>query len=297
MNYLPFTLLSYFFNALTVLTNKFLLSKTIPDPLIYIFYISLASILAILALPFTHIPNLQTISIASLSTILWTTGAYFMFKALKLGAVSRVIPIIGTLIPLFLLIVASQSQAISQTQTWAIVLLISGMIFLTLNSWKGKINISEMIFEVLSSILFALSYILLRQAYLNMDFFSVIVWSRLILLPLVITILAVPNLRGKIITKSGPKLNFFSIPGLIFIAGQIAGAISEFLLLFSISLANPALVNSLQGTQYVFLLIFSLILSKKYPQIFEEKYSFSTLLSKGTGIISIGIGLFLLTIG
>jgi len=75
MNYLPFTLLSYFFNALTVLTNKFLLSKTIPDPLIYIFYISLVSILAILALPFTHIPNLQTISIASLSTILWTTGA------------------------------------------------------------------------------------------------------------------------------------------------------------------------------------------------------------------------------
>jgi len=154
-----------------------------------------------------------------------------------------------------------------------------------------------MIFEVLSSILFALSYILLRQAYLNMDFFSVIVWSRLILLPLVITILAVPNLRGKIITKSGPKLNFFSIPGLIFIAGQIAGAISEFLLLFSISLANPALVNSLQGTQYVFLLIFSLILSKKYPQIFEEKYSFFTLLAKGTGIISIGIGLLLLTTG
>ena len=294
MSHLPFTLLAYLFNALSVLTNKFLLNKTIPDPLIYIFYISLVSLLAVLALPFTKIPSLEVFILASTSTLLWTLGAYFMFKALKLGQVSRVIPIISTLIPLILLVFSSGTNAISATQTWAVWVLIAGMVFLTLSDWKGNFSKREIIFEVLSATSFALSYIILRHAYLYLDFFSVLVWSRLILLPLGAIMLLIPTIRRKIITSSGPGINFFSKSGMLFLAGQISGAASEFLLLFSISLANPALVNSLQGTQYIFLLIFALILSKKYPEIFEEKYTFLNLIPKIAGIVLIGIGLYLL---
>ncbi|MDO8573870.1 MAG: hypothetical protein Q7R77_03920 [Candidatus Daviesbacteria bacterium] len=295
MNHLPFTLLAYFFNALSVLGSKFLLNKTIPDPLVYIFYISLISLLAVLALPFTTIPNLETFIIASTSTLLWTFGAYFMFKALKSGQVSRVIPIIGTLIPVILLIFASGTSAIASNQIWAIIILIAGMIVLTVSDWQGKINKQEIIFEILSAAFFAISYILLKQAYLGSDFFSVIVWSRLILLPLGIILLAIPGLRRQIITSSGPRINFFSKTGLIFLGGQASGAVSEFLLLFSISLANPALVNSLQGTQYVFIFIFALFLSKKFPAIFREKYTLQTWISKIIGIGLIGAGLYLLS--
>lgn len=294
MTHLPFTLLAYFFNALSVLSSKFLLSKTIPNPLIYIFYISLISFLAVLVIPFTKIPNLEVFTLASLSTLLWTLGAYFMFKALKIGQVSRVIPIIGTLIPIILLISASTSQAISIPQMWAVLILTTGMIVLTISNWRGQLNRKEILFEILSALFFALSYILLRQAYLSSDFFSVLVWSRLILLPLGIILLAIPSLRKQIITSKGPKINFLSKTGLIFLGGQTSGAFSELLILFSISLANPALVNSLQGTQYVFLLIFALLLSKKYPDIFHEKYTFVVLFSKIAGLILIGSGLYLL---
>lgn len=301
MNHLPFTLTAYFFNALSVLTNKFLLSKTIPDPLIYIFYISLISILAVFALPFTKIPNLAVFELASLSTLFWTLGAYFMFKALKMGNVSRVIPIIGTLIPLILLGFASETNAISAVQAWAVLTLVLGIIFLSLQDLlQGALSKREIIFELLSAGSFALSYILLRQAYLNLDFFSVLVWSRLILLPLCFLMLAVPTIRAKIITStlslsSRTDSGAGSIKtGLVFLGGQVSGVISEVLILFSISLANPALVNSLQGTQYIFLLFFALILSKKYPAIFGEKYTFLILLSKLAGIGLIGIGLYLL---
>lgn len=294
MSHLPFTLIAYFFNSLAVLTNKFLLQKTIPDPLVYIFYISLVSFLAVFALPFTHIPTFDTFILASLSTLLWTLGAYFMFKALKLGQVSRVIPIIGTLIPLILLIFASETKTITTAQSLAVWFLIVGMVFLTLSNWQGKLNLKEILLEALSAASFAISYLLLRQAYLNLDFFSVLVWSRLILLPLGIFILLIPTLRGKIFTKSGPKIDFLSKTGIIFLGGQISGAISELLLLFSVSLANPALVNSLQGTQYIFLLFFALILSKKYPLIFEEKYTLKILLPKIFGISLIVLGLFFL---
>lgn len=292
MTHLPFTLLAYFFNALSVLASKFLLNKTIPDPLIYIFYISLISLLAILALPFTKIPGLDTFLISSASTLLWTLGAYFMFKALKIGQISRVIPIIGTFTPIFLLLFAYNT--ISSIQIQAILLLIAGMIFLTMSDWHAKFNPKELILEILSAFAFAVSYIILREAYLQLDFFSVIVWSRLILLPLGISILLIPNLRRKIFTANGPGINFLSKAGLIFLGGQASGAVSELLLLFSISLANPALVNSLQGAQYIFLLIFALMLAKKYPAVFQEKYSFSGLFPKIIGISLIGAGLYLI---
>lgn len=294
MSHLPFTLTAYLFNALAVLTNKFLLQRSIPDPLVYIFYISLVSILAVLALPFTHIPTPAVLSLASASTILWTLGAYFMFKALKIGNVSRVIPIIGTAIPIILLIFASGTNVISATQTQAVALLTLGMVALTITDWRGKLTKKEIIFEVLSAGSFALSYIILRQAYLQLDFFSVLVWSRMVLLPLCILILVIPILRRKIITLKGPKINFLSKDGLVFLGGQVSGVTSELLILFSISLANPALVNSLQGSQYVFLLIFAIILGKKYPQIFEEKYTPGAMILKLAGIGLLGIGLYLL---
>ncbi len=296
MSHLPFTLTAYLFNAIAVLTNKFLLNKTIPDPLIYVFYISLVSFLAVLAIPFTSIPTLQVFSLASLSTVLWTTGAYFMFKALKLGNVSRTIPVIGTLIPLILLGFAAVTNSISITQAWAVLALIAGMILLTLDDMLQKnLQKREIVFEILSALLFAISYIVLRQAYLSSNFFSVLVWSRLILIPFALTVLVIPTLRNKIITSRGLTMNFLSWEGLVFLGGQISGAISEFLLLFSISLASPALVNSLQGTQYVFLFIFALILSRKYPAVFEEKYTLSGLFWKLLGITLIGAGLYLLT--
>ena len=95
MSYLPFALLAYFFNGISVLVDKFLLTTKIKDPLIYIFYISLFSFILVLLLPLTHVPRLDVFIIASISTIIWTSGLYFMYKALQVGLVSRVIPIIG----------------------------------------------------------------------------------------------------------------------------------------------------------------------------------------------------------
>lgn len=300
MSYLPLTLLAYFFNSLSVLANKFLLSKAIPDPLVYVFYISLFSLLALFALPFTLTPSPFTLILASLSTIFWTIGAYFMFKALKSGQVSRVIPIIGTLIPLILLFFSFNS--LSQIQIWTVFLLIAGMVALTGPDWKGGLTKQELLLEIVSSISFALAYLLLRQAYLRSDFFSVIVWSRVILIPLVFILGLFLSLRGVKATKQSLLNKIASLPSvarndeaLLFLGGQIAGVLSEFLILFSISLASPALVNSLQGTQYIFIFIFTLILSQKYPQILDEQYNFLNLVSKLVGIVLIGIGLYLLS--
>jgi uncharacterized membrane protein len=123
MSYLPFALLAYFFNGIAVLVDKFLLSTKIKDPLVYIFYISLFSFLLVFLLPLTHVPKLNVFIIASVSTIIWTLGLYFYYKALQVGLVSRVVPIIGVLIPIFLTAEALFTKSVSQMEFVAILVL------------------------------------------------------------------------------------------------------------------------------------------------------------------------------
>ncbi len=297
MSHLPFTLLAYFLNSLAVTVDKFLLTRHIPDPLVYIFYFSLFSLVALLALPVTHLPPNQVLFLASASTLLWTSGAYFMFKALRVGQISRVIPVIGTFIPLILLVQAVVDQAIGVNEIWAVSFLILGLVVLTLPDWKGELTYKEIVFELLSATLFALSYILIRKAYLQWDFVSVLVWSRMVLIPVGIIIFLIPNFRRKVFGSdgaNGPVLNIFSKAGLLFLFGQAAGGSSELLITFSVALANPALVNSIQGTQYIFLFMLGLILSRRFPHIYKERLTLVNLMSKGLGILLVGIGLFTL---
>ncbi|MEK7616481.1 MAG: hypothetical protein AAB414_00310 [Patescibacteria group bacterium] len=296
MTYLLFAIISYFLNSVAVTVDKFLLTKTIPDPLIYIFYFSLISLFALFAIPFVHTPSLEVFFLASISTLAWTFGAYLMFWALKSDQVQRVIPVIGTITPLVLLIFASQARSITNHQTVAITLLILGIIFLTLQDLKGKLIKEEIILEVCSAVFFAISYYMLRLAFEKESFLTVLVWSRPILLPLGILFLIIPFLRKKIkFILHSPK-QIVQKGGPIFLLGQLSAGASELLLTFSISLANPAIVNSLQGIKYVFLLTFSLILGKKYPQIFKNKFSPVFLTSQILGIGFIGVGLYLLLI-
>lgn len=298
MSHIPFTLLAYLLNATSVTIDKFMLSKHIPNPLIYVFYFSAFSAIALFGLPFTHIPAIDVFLIASASTVLWTLGAYFMFKGLQVGLVSRVIPIIGVLIPILLLIESVIRQTITQNEILAVLLLILGLVALTITDWKGSISKKEIIFEAVSAVFFAISYLVLREAYLREEFFTVLVWSRMVILPVSIFILLIPSLKRQVFASNNnqPGFSLFSKAGLLFLAGQAAGGSSELLITFSVSLASPAFVNSLAGSSYVFLLLFSLILGRKYPAIFAEKYTSLVIGSKILGIIILAFGLYLLAV-
>ena len=292
--YLPISILAFILNGIAVTVDKFLLTKVIGNPLFYVFYFSLVSFLAVFALPFTHIPSTEVFILSSVSTVLWTMAAYFMFKALKVGQVSRVIPIIGSLNPFILFLIGLYTSSFLISQVWGILVLILGLVFLTLPNWKGKLTRSEFIFEILSATLFALSYLILREAYLQDDMITVLVWSRFVLIPLAFIFLLIPSLRTKVIPSHTQGISLIKKGGPLFVFGQVCAGISQLLIFFAISLANPALVNSLQGTQYIFLFVVTLILSKKYPAVFAEKYTKSGLFLKIFGILFIGLGLYLL---
>lgn len=295
MSHLPFAIAAYFLNSVSVLVDKVIISKQKTNPLTYVFFVSALSLIALIAVPFTPLPTLPALLLASLSTLLWTYGAYYLFSSLQTGQASRVVPIIGTLTPIFLLIHGSFTKALTINQTWAAGLLITGLIILIAPTLKGKINHKEFVFEVLSALLFALSYILLRDAFLLSNFLTVFSWSKLILIPIGLLLLCLPAARKIIFAKQeGSTMKFLSKRGVLFIFGQACGGSSQMLLNFSISLATPALVNSLQGIQYLFIFIFSVLLSLKYKQFFKENLSPFIIVSKVFGLILVGLGLYIL---
>lgn len=295
MSYLPFAILAYFFNGIAVLVDKFLLTAKIKDPLIYIFYISLFSFAILLLLPLTHVPSLFVFVLASVSTVIWTSGLYFMYKALQVGLVSRVIPIIGVLIPTFLVVDAFITKSVSSIEFIAVFILVAGLIFLTIFEWRGNLKRNELLFEFISAILFAVSYVILRRVFLMDDFLTVLIWSRMVFIPLAIIIFLIPVTRKIILVKDeGPKFSLKSKAGLLFMFGQAAGGSSELLITFSVSLATPVLVNSLQGSQYLFLFIISLFLGKKFPEIFRETHTHLKTAFKVLGIVCIAVGLYIL---
>ncbi len=302
MSYVLISLLAYVLNGVAVLTDKFLLTKKIPHPISYVFYISAISLVVLFALPFAPVPGASVMILISISTLLWTAGAYFLFSALKTGLASRVAPIIGTLTPIFLIVYYSFLEtSISLNQTWGAIIATLGMTILILHDIRhgGRREKTEerkeLILEIASALLFAASYVILKEAYETISFLSALVWSRFILIPIGITILVIPSLKKHIFASKEDAIKPFSKTGLIFFFGQLSGGLSQILILFSISLANPALVNSLQGTQYAFLFLVSLCLKKKFPKSFNENYSWKIITQKVLGILLIAMGLYAMT--
>lgn len=296
MSFLPISILAYLLNSVSVTIDKYLLVKQAPNPFFYIFYISLFSLLVLVGIPFVSVPGLKTFLYASASTALWTAGAYFMFRALKVGNPARVIPVIGTLIPVVLAGIGYISGTLTLNQLWAIGILVVGLAFLVLPYLRGKVHSQEILSVLISALFFANSYVLLSWAYQTGDFASVFVYSRLILIPFLLIFYFIPILKKKFLDQghSQSPIKFFSRGGILFLIGQFTGGASQLLLTFSISLADPALVNALQGVQYIFLFIFGLILARKLPAMFGEKLSFWLWSAKLLGIILITLGLFIL---
>lgn len=297
MNYLIIAISAYLLNAVSVTIDKILLVKRLPNPALYVFYISAFSLAVLIAAPFTPFPDFKPLVISSFSTILWTLGAYYMFKALKSGEAARVIPIIGTLIPVILLSMSALSGSVDLNEIWAVLILLAGLVFLIYPSLKGKFSKEELILELVSALFFANSYHLLKISYDSSNFLSIFIYSRLILLPLIIIILIIPFLRRWVFAGSThhPKVSLWSKTGFILFIGQAAGGSSQMLLTFAISLASPAVVNSIQGIQYVFLFILSLLLAKKFPTAFAEKLTKVNIAGKIIGIMFIFFGLWLLS--
>lgn len=313
------TISAYFINAGVYVADKFLLSKKIHSSIAYAFYVGIWSVFNVGLLffwPWT--PNLQELTLDLLAGFLFLITLVFWYKALHQSEASRVVPIVGALVPIFSFILSFVflGETLSKQQLLAFIILICGGGLISIKHtkvylYKKVINrFREIIGDIAGNIpagaqptsrllinataaavFFAVYYVLMKYIYTYQPFIGGFVWSRLGSFVGVILMLFAPDWRQVIFKQQkGAKTskNLF-----FFLTVRLLASAAFIMINWAISLGNVAIVNALQGVQYLFLFVIILLISNKFPKMLNEQLGGGVFLQKLIGAIMICLGLYL----
>lgn len=302
MTWLIVAITAYFILAIVSLVDKYLLVGPIPNPKIYTFYVGILGVLVLFLVPFVgfSVPQPSQIILSLLAGAIFIYGLFWFYKALRDFEASRVIPAIGGILPLFTLglvyIFSAGKETLGYVEFFAFILLILGSILITYERSK-KISLQSFQISTIAAFFLALSFVLTKYVYLAQPFWSGFIWIRIGgFLMAIFFFLLFKEIREEIFKE---KISFKKKTIGIFLSNQAMGAGAGILqnwAIFLVPLVYVAIINALQGIQYVFLLVFVIFLSLKFPQILKEEISKKILFQKITAILVISAGLFLLSL-
>jgi len=302
MSWLLVTISFYFILAVVFLVDKYLLTGSIANPKVYTFYVGILGILATILIPFVNfsIPALPQIALALISGAVYIFALFWFYKALSLFEASRVVPAISGLVPLFtfllVYIFSFGKDVLPLSGILAFGFLIFGSVMMVAEKQKF-INLASLKISVICAFFLSLSFVLLKYVYLGQPFWSGLIWTKIggFLMALCFLIFT-KEVKQQIFQK---EAGFKGKTIGIFIANQSAGAGAGILQNWAIALAPlayVAVINALQGIQYAFLLVFTILLSLKFPQILKEQISGKIILQKILAILLISAGLVLIAL-
>jgi len=284
--------------AAMALIDKFLLSEKIGDPRIYAFYVGILSSAALLLLPFGFWtrPALSVFAWAFFAGAAQIYGNFFYFSALKRMEAARAVPVVGSLTPVaaFLLTAAVSGGAAVLSQKE-----MAGFFLLILGGWmimaRGiSVKKEAILFVLAAPFFFAANAVAAKLVYLQLPFLNGFLLMAFGSAAAAITFLASKSVRRTAFSFGRGAGRAKGKPGGLFFLGQALGASAFLLQSFAISLAPQASVpaiNAMAGVQYGLIFVFSLILARRWPEIFGEKISFAGLAQKIVAILLIAAGL------
>ncbi len=311
MLWIIFSISGYFLAAISGVIDKILLSGPIPKPKVYAFYIGvLGTIVGLILIPFGfQIPEIPIILLAALSGMLWFPAVIGLFEGLKKYEASRIIPATGALVPCFVLafnyifskFANEPISSLSKTKLLAFFLLILGS-FLIGYERKKKITKESLKIAIVSAILFALSFVCVKYVFLSQPFISGFIWTRLGTFLGTVVLFFTKDVKEELFSKLRKKAAQRPLfrrkkVAILFLLNQAIGGLSGLFQILAIYFSPKAylpFVNALEGTKYVFLFLFTLILSFKFPKILFEETKKEVILQKAFAILLIVAGLFLL---
>ncbi len=230
---------------------------------------------------------------------IFVLALFWFFRGLSLFETSKIVPAIGGFIPLFSMgltyLFSLGQETLSFTGFVAFILLVSGSVVITIEKTTA-ITVKSLKVSLVSAFLFALYFVLVKYLYLGLPFLVGYIWLGVGgFLMAVLVFLVFRKEIGKEIFGKKEFLPQKTIT--LFLSNQAAGVGGNILqnwAIFLAPLAYVAVINALQGIQYVFLLVFSILLSLKFPKILKEEISKAIILQKIVAILLIGAGLALL---
>ena len=305
MNWLLIVIIAHVFSAAIFIVDKYLLKRGFPNPLSYAFWVGFLSFVVLALAPFGFfIPSTNQILLSLAAGMVWLISTVIFYNALHKGEASRVVPTVGGLTPLFILGLSFifLGERLSLRELLAFCFLVSGGIILsllvtkteTLSFWKRrKIRLTKVFIPAMGAALTSAIYLVItKSVFLNIGFINGLIWTRLGA-ALGASILLISGSCRRMIFKKGEAVKAGAFG--FFVLARGLGAISGLLIYWAIFLGSVALVNSLQGVQYLFLLVLAFLFFRQIPQL-KEQLEKGALVQKIIAIILIGIGLAILII-
>ncbi len=313
-------IVSYFMSAGVHVADKFMLSNKVHSSIVYAFFVGIWSVFNLFLLVFDPwVPNIQQLIIDLLTGLLFIITLVFWYKALHQSEATRVVPIVGALVPIFSLVLSAVflNDNINNRHLIAFFILIFGGILISVKQTKfyffravyeriknifgnllGEFSAEYrptrrlLINSFMAALCFSLFYVLMKYIYLHQPFVGGFVWSRLGTFLGAVLILAVPAWREKITEHQHEAKKPKNL--LTFLLVRIMASLAFIVLNISINLGNVAMVNALQGTQYLFLILLILMISSKFPKMLKEEMGRGVVMQKLIGVFLVGLGLYVL---
>lgn len=293
MSWLVVIVLSYFLFAIVSLVDRYLLIGP-PNPKIYTFYVGVLGILALLLVLFVgfSVPGVYEIIFCLLVGAVYVFALFFLFSGLEQFEASRIIPGMGGFLPIFTLLLI---YFFSEGRTVLNPLEILAFFFLVLGSvtvsWQSstKISFKSLGFSALIGLFLSLNFVLAKYVYLILPFWTGFIWIRIGAFLTSIFFLFTKQVRKELF--SGVSA-FSKKTGAFFLFNQAIGASAFTLQNWAIALAGLvylSVINALQGIQYVFLFVLTLLFLK-------EGLSKKIIFQKIIAILFIGAGLIILAL-
>lgn len=285
---------AYLLFALNGIADKFLLTRAVKHPVAYAFYIGITGPLTLVLAPFgLKLVSFTDLFIALVGGGCFVIALYFLYVATQQTTISRLLPIEGGFVPVFTLILAYiiLGERLGGLKLIAFGFLVIGAILIAFKKDASGWHPQAMRNALSAAFLFALSFTLTKYIYDQSNFVSGLIWTRLGFLVTSLSFL-IPRRNRRYIFNT-PKQTTIGNKFLYY-GTRVTGGIGGLLQNYAISIGSVTIVNALQGTQYAFLLILTIFLSKYYPKILKERVNGEILTQKIIAMILITIGLTLL---
>jgi len=293
MSWLIIVIIAHLFYALVFLIDKYIISRPLPHPVVYAFYVGVLSIFVWVLIPFGFsFPTGYNIIFILLSGVASVAGCILFYQALNLGEVSKIVPFTGSFVAIFILILSTLfiGEHLTIQQLFAFVLLVLGSLVISYK--KKEIFQKPFGLALLSAIFFAGFWVITKHIFSVTSFINGLIWIRTGA-AIIALFLLVPRKNRRLIFKeteeAKPKtIGFFGL-------GRVLSIVAAFFMYLAVFLGSVTLSNSLQGLQYAFVFVLALLFFRKIPSLREE-FSREILARKIVAIILISAGLFILII-
>jgi len=300
MIWLLIVVIAHLFYSLVFVIDKYIVSKSLPHPIVYTFYVGILSIAVWALIPFGFcFPSAYYVFLSMLAGIAQVGGSIFLYRSLNLGEVSRIIPFIGSFVAIFILVLSTLliGERLSLQQYIAFILLVLGSLVVSYLPCRQAGRRKEFFqkpfgLAIIAALFFAIFWVITKYIYSGSSFVSGTVWVRTAV-AFVSLFLLLPRKNRELIFKKTDEIKRKTVGFVIW--GRSLTIVAALCMYFAVFLGSVTLANALQGLQYAFIFLLALLFFRKIPSL-KEELSREIIAQKIIAIILITLGLFILII-